>query len=179
MPFWETADKLPNTSAKAGDDVDMLRIIAAAIAFVVCTFEGYSKKRELKERTVFLSEISLLLERFAVGIRCDRMSDELLERENCYFANVVKQFAKESDARTAWEKACDALPKKRGETAVLRELGRSFGTSDKEGTLRLLECCETEIATLKTASEKEYAKCGKAFFRMWTLCGIGAAVLIV
>lgn len=161
--------------------MDFFRILAAAVAFSVCTFEGYRRGRELKDRSEFLTEIELLIEHFSAGIRCSgRTSDELLESERGYFALLVKTFKSDcGDMRTAWEKACDQLSEKREETALLRELGRSLGSSDKESTLRLLERCGAEIAALKTAAEADHSKRGKAFFQVGTLCGIGAAVLMI
>ena len=161
--------------------MEVLRITAAVVAFSVCTFEGYRRSSELKDRAKFLTETELMLERFSIGIRCaGRTSDELLENERGQFAQFVRAFNKDcGDMRAAWEKACDTLPKNREETALLRELGRSLGASDKESTLRLLERCKSEVAALKTAADEEYSKRGKAFFQVGTLCGIGAAILMI
>lgn len=161
--------------------MEVLRITAAAIAFSVCAFEGWRRSRELKDRVKFLAETELMLERFSIGIRCaGRTSDELLENERGHFAALVKTFAEDcGDMRAAWEKACDTLPKDREETALLRELGRSLGASDKESTLGLLERCAAEFRSLKTAAETDHSKRGKAFFQVGTLCGIGAAILMI
>lgn len=161
--------------------MDMLRFIAAATAFSVCAFEGYRRGRELKDRALFLEETALLIERFSIGIRCcGRTPDELLENEHGTFAQLVKEFKSElCDSRAAWEKACGTLPKNRGEAALLKDLGRSLGSFDKESALQLLERCGAEIDALKCAAQAEYSKRGKAFFQVGTLCGIGAAVLII
>ena len=161
--------------------MEYLRITAAAVAFSVCAFEGWRRSRELKDRAKFLAETELMLERFTIGIRCaGRTSDELLKNERGHFAALVKTFEADcGDVRAAWEKACDTLPKKHEETALLRELGRSLGASDKESTLDLLERCKAELISLKTAAEADHSKRGKAFFQVGTLCGIGAAVLII
>lgn len=161
--------------------MEFLKITAAAVAFSVCAFEGYQRSRELKDRAKFLSETELMLERFSIGIRCaGRTSDELLETECTHFARLVRAFKDElGDTRAAWEKACDTLPKKREETALLRELGKSLGAADKESTLDLLERCKAELMSLKTAAEADWSKRGKALFQVGTLCGIGAAVLII
>ena len=161
--------------------MELLKITAAAVAFSVCAFEGWWRSRELKDRAKFLTETELMLERFTIGIRCaGRTSDELLENERGQFAALVKAFEADcGDMRAAWENACDMLPKKREETALLRELGRSLGAADKESTLDLLERCKAELMSLKAAAEADYTKRGKAFFQVGTLCGIGAAVLII
>lgn len=161
--------------------MEVLRIMAAAVAFAVCAYEGYRRSRELKDRVMLLAETELMLEHFSTGIRCaGRTSDELLEKERGQFARLVREFNADcGDMRTAWDKACDTLPKDREETSVLRELGRSLGAADKESALRLLERCGAEIASLKVAAEEDCAKRGKVFCQVGTLCGIGAAVLIV
>lgn len=161
--------------------MDVLRLLAAALAFAVGAFAGYRKSRELKDRAVFLAEIGSLLERFCIGIKSfKRTSDELLENENGEFARLVKGYRSERpDVREAWEKACGQLPKKHEETALLSELGRSLGSSDTESTLRLLEQCAAQISRLKTAADAEFTKRGRAVFQVGALCGIGAAVLII
>ena len=161
--------------------MEVLRITAAAIAFSVCAYEGWRRGRELKNRAKFLAETEVMLERFSIGIRCaGRTSDELLDRENGHFAALVKTFAEDcGDMRAAWEKACDMLPKNREETALLRELGRSLGAADKESTLSLLERCKAELVSLKASADADYSKRGKAFFQVGTLCGIGAAILMI
>lgn len=161
--------------------MDVLRTLAAALAFAVGAFAGYRKSRELKDRAVFLAEISSLLERFNIGIKnFKRTSDELLENENGEFARIVKSYQnQQKDFREAWEKACEELPKNREETALLSELGRSLGSSDTESTLRLLEQCAAQISRLKAAADAEFAKRGRAVFQVGALCGIGAAILII
>lgn len=161
--------------------MDIFRLLAAALALGIGASWGFGRKHELRERVVFLSEISSLLERFITGIKnFKRTSDELLENENGAFAGLVKSFRDDrNDIRAAWEKACEQLPKKREETALLSELGRSLGSSDTESTLRLLERCAERISQLKSAAEAEFEKRGKAEFRIGALCGIGAAILII
>lgn len=159
----------------------MLRIIAAAAAFLLCTLEGRRRSRELGERAEFLAETLLLTERFAIGIRCARRTpEELLRNERGKFAELVKRSAEASpNIRAAWELACGELPQKREETALLRELGRTLGSADGESALELLERTSAELALLKERAETEYSKRGAALFQVGTLCGAGLAILIL
>lgn len=159
----------------------MLRIIAAVAAFLLCTLEGSRRSRELSERVSFLSEALLLVGRFSTGIRCaGRTSDELLENEHGSFAELVKAHRETyGDVRAAWEAACGRLPKKREETALLRELGRSLGSADRESALDLLERTAEELTALKARAEAEYSKRGTALLQVGTLCGAGLAILIL
>lgn len=159
----------------------MLRIIAAVTAFLLCSLEGIRRSRELCERAAFLSETVLMIGRFSMGIRCaGRTSDELLESEHGTFAELVKaDRAACGDTRAAWEAACGRLPKKRAETALLKELGRSLGFADRESALDLLERTAAELTALKAQAEAEYSKRGTALLQMGTLCGAGLAILIL
>ncbi len=159
----------------------MLRIIAAVTAFLLCALEGSRRSRELRERAACLSETLLMLGRFSIGIRCaGRTSDELLESEHGSFAELVKaQRETCGDTRAAWESACGKLPKKREETALLRELGLSLCSADKESALELLDRTAAELTALKTQADDEYSKRGGAMLRIGALCGAGLAILIL
>lgn len=159
----------------------MLRIIAALAAFLICSSEGLRRSRELRERVAFLSETVLLVGRFSAGIRfAGRTSDELLESEHGSFAELVKAHRETcGDTRAAWEAACGELPKKREETALLKELGHSLGTADRESALELLERTASELTALKTRAEAEYSRRGTALLQVGTLCGAGLAILIL
>lgn len=161
--------------------MDMLKIIASVFVFAVCAFEGNRRTREMRERVLFLAEISGLIERFESGIRsAERTTDELLGKENGRFALLVKEYsAQTGDIRDGWRKACETLSKYAEETAVLEELGKTLGSFDKESTLAHLKRSAEEIAELRKTAEEEYARRGKPLSRVWTLCGLGLAILII
>lgn len=158
-----------------------MRTAAAVIALFCCVFEGSRRSGMLKERVKILSELMLMLNNFSIEIRCSGLTlDELMSRERGGFAERFRQARKScADARAAWESACGGLPEKYEETALLQELGRLLGTSDKAGQLRLLELYLEQISRLKESAESSYAKKGKAYFQVGVLCGIAAAILII
>lgn len=154
----------------------MLRVIAAIAAFALCTYEGYRRSRILKVRVELLTELSALSERIPMGIRSAKPVKELIGTSGA-FERRVTELAEQYDFPTAWEMACELLSSP--ERELMSELGRTLGSADRESALNLLESFSAELHRIKTAAEDDYSKRGKAIARVGTLCGIGAAVLLI
>ena len=125
-----------------------------------------------------------MLSCFAIEIRCSAPTlDELCERARGRFAELLRERRSIcEDFHTAWEQACGSLTQNgfgEEEAELLRELGKSLGTSDAAGQLKLLELNEERIAALYSSAEADYAAKGKLFRSVGMLCGIGAAILII
>lgn len=159
----------------------MLRFIAAFIALACCAAEGYRRSARLKTRVKSLGEIERMLSGFAIEIRCSALTvDELMRNSRGRFAELFAQCRGNSEnSKSAWERACGMLPQKDEETALLRELGRSLGTSDRAGQLQLLELYSARISELRSIAELSCSQKAQAVFRVGILCGIAAAVLII
>lgn len=159
----------------------MLRVIAAFIALACCAAEGYRRSVRLKIRVKTLGEIERMLSGFAIEIRCSALTvDELMNRSRGQFAELFARCREESEnSKSAWEAACGLLPQKDEETALLRELGHSLGTSDRAGQLQLLELYCDRISELRSTAELSCSQKAQAVFRVGILCGIAAAVLII
>lgn len=159
----------------------MLRLIAAFIALACCAAEGYRRSARLKIRVESLGEIERMLNDFAIEIRCSALTvDELMRRADGHFAELFARCRENSEnAKSAWEAACGLLPQKDKETALLRELGCSLGTSDRAGQLQLLELYSERISDLRAAAESDCLRKAQAVQRVGILCGIAVAVLII
>lgn len=157
-----------------------MRWIAAMAAFLLCALEGQRRRRALRERAELLNELLLMLNDFAIGIRCRSSTlDELLSAENGRFArNVTQKMQDGADIRSAWDLSCAELPKS-PEKMLLNELGHALGTSDKSGQIRLLELYVTRISALRDEAEGCYRQKGDAMSKVGMLCGAAAAVLIL
>lgn len=158
-----------------------MRILAAVIALICCAAEGWRRSAALRERAVFLGEISRMLNEFLIEIRCAGSTlDELISRADGRFADSVRDCAAGGGGtRSAWEQACRRLPKGGGERALLTELGQSLGTSDRDGTLRLIELYAGRFSALESEARAAYSQKGKAVVQVGALCGIAAAILII
>lgn len=156
-----------------------MRLAAAALILLCCAFEGARRSFSLKRRLEFLDEIVSMLTEFAIEIRFRAPTlDELLRTQTGAFARAVESQT-ECDVREAWESACSAFSPKMQETALLREFGRSFGSSDSEGQLQLLELYIERFSKLRESAEAEYSRKGKALVRVGVLCGAAGAVLVL
>ncbi|MCM1164669.1 MAG: stage III sporulation protein AB [Lachnospiraceae bacterium] len=158
-----------------------MRLLAALIALACCVLEGFRRKGALKRRAEFTGEISRMLSGFLIEIRCSGATlDELIRRADGRFAELARGYiAVGEDARGAWELACSQLPKNSGERALLDELGRDFGTSDREGTLRLVELYAERFSELEREAREAYSRKGRAVAQVGALCGIAAAIMII
>ena len=160
-----------------------MRWVLAIAAFLLCAYEGRRRSMKLKNRAALLSEVLAMLNNFSIEIRCRSLTlDELLSGESGSFARLVLQkradFGETGDIRSAWNAACEELPKSREKT-LLSEFGQSFGKTDKSGQLRLLEMYAAQIGALKDEAESSYRQKGGALSKIGMLCGAAAAVLIL
>ncbi len=162
-----------------------MRILLSFLAFALCFFEGLRQSTLLKRRACLIEELCGLLNGFAIEIRCCAPTlDELCEKAEGTFADILKGCRADApDIITAWESACEklaALPCcKKDEAELMRALGRSLGRSDAAGELSLLEMYREKLETLSKAAQEDFAGKGKLFRSVGTLCGIGAAILII
>ncbi len=158
-----------------------MRLAAAVLILLCCAFEGMRRSLSLKKRVDFLSEIVSMLTDFAIEIRFRAPTiDELLRKQTGSFARMAEaELENGFDVRAAWERACNAFPRKNEEIALLRELGQSFGGSDSEGELKLLELYTERFSGLRESAEAEYSRKGKALARVGVLCGVAGAVLVL
>lgn len=158
-----------------------MRFLAAIIALACCVLEGFRRSAALKKRALFLGEISRMLSDFLIGIRCSGLTlDELIGRAEGKFAELLRGYTRVGeDAKSAWEKACSRLPQKYAEASLLTELGQSIGTSDRDGTLRLIELYAERFSVLESDARQAYTQKGKAVMQIGALCGVAAAVIII
>lgn len=158
-----------------------MRILLALAALSLCVFAGIRKSLSLKKRADFLGEILTMLGNFSseITLRAPTL-DELVENESGAFAReVVLQKANSADIKTAWESACAALPQKNEEAALLAEFGKSLINSGTESAPEVIAVYSEKIARLEKLAREEYSQKGGAFRKIWALCGIAAAVLII
>ena len=158
-----------------------MRILLALAAFALCVFEGVRKSLSMKKRADFLSEILTMLSNFSSEIQLRAPTfEQLVESEKCAFAkDVASRKANSVDIKTAWESACAALPQKNEEAALLSEFGRALINSGTESAPEVIAVYSEKIARVEKHARDDYSQKGGAFRKIWALCGIAAAVLII
>ena len=158
-----------------------MRVFLALAALSLCIFEGMRKSLSMKKRAEFLGEILTMLQDFSseIVLRAPTF-EQLVERENCAFAkDVASRKASSADIKTAWESACAALPQKNEEAALLSAFGKALINSGTEGALEVIAVYSEKIARLEKQARDDFSQKGGAFRKIWALCGIAAAVLII
>ncbi len=162
-----------------------MRVLLSFLAFALCFAEGLRQSTLLKRRACLIEDLCGLLNGFAIEIRCCAPTlDELCEKAQGTFADMLKDCRADApDIITAWDNACErlaALPCcKKDEAELMRTLGRSLGRSDAAGELSLLDMYKEKLETLGKAAREDAEGKGKLFRSVGTLCGIGAAILII
>lgn len=158
-----------------------MRIVIALAALGLCVYEGIRRSLVLKKRAEFLGEILTMLDNFSSKITLSAPTlEELVAGENCRFAREVAARTAENVAiNSAWESTCLAVPRKNEESAVLSEFGKSLINSGSAGAVDVIAVYSEKIARLERQAREDYSKKGGAFRKIWALCGIAAAILIV
>lgn len=162
-----------------------MRLLPAALTFLICTMFGMMKSAELKKRAALLSELKQLAAEFSVSIRCTAPTlDELAGQCTGIFGELLRsELSQREDIREAWENAAMRLSQcsfcGKEESRLLTELGQSLGTCDAEGQLSLLEMYSEKLDKLCKSADEDSRTKGKLFRSVGTLAGAGAAILII
>ncbi len=158
-----------------------MRFVIAAAALFMCVYEGIRRSLILKKRAEFLAEIHTMLDNFSSKIILSAPTlEELIAGESCRFARTVAEKASENiGINSAWESACLALPQKNEERALLSEFGKALINSGAAGATDVISVYSEKIARLERQARDDYSKKGGAVGKIWALCGIAAAILIV
>lgn len=158
-----------------------MRLVIALAALVMCIYEGIRRSLVLKNRADFLGEIHTMLDNFSSKIVLSAPTlEELIEGESCRFAReVAARTSEKIGINSAWESACLALPQKNEERALLSEFGKALINSGSAGAVDVISVYSEKIARLERQARDDYSKKGGAVGKIWALCGIAAAILIV
>ena len=62
---------------------------------------------------------------------------------------------------------------------ILTEIGSGLGGSDTEGQLSLLTLGGSMLSRALDEAEQEYRSKSRMLMSVWTLCGIGAGIIII
>lgn len=143
----------------------------------------------LKRRCTALRELSAILDgmRNKIRYRTPRMS-ELIEETageaafsgNIFIKKVCSGLRSGMTANEAWISSAETTPFfSDTDREILTEIGAGLGNSDTEGQLSLLSLGSAMIGRALEDAEREYAGKSRMLMSVWTLCGIGAGIIII
>ena len=83
-------------------------------------------------------------------------------------------------AQEAWTAAAGTTPFfSENDRRILADIGSRLGGTDTEGQLSMLALGSTLISRGLESAELEYSRKSRTLMSVWTLCGIGAGIIII
>ena len=166
----------------------MLRIIAALMFTLAGAFAGGAFSLRLRERREICRCIALLLDEAAVGIRCRGADVYELSRSFrsspglsglSFLEWLPERFEPGREFRTQWQEALSRQELPDEEMQLLAEFGDSFGRSDAEGQLTVIEGLRERLGRITISREEAYAQKGRMYRSVGVLFGVMAGILVV
>ena len=123
---------------------------------------------KIRYRSVRLTE--LITETAGEGIYAD-----------CPFVKLLSENVRAGiPPAEAWESsAANAVFLGSRDRELLYSVGAGLGSSDTEGQLSMLALGSSMLQKALAEAENEYSRKGSTMLGVWTLCGIGAGILIL
>ena len=143
----------------------------------------------LERRCRALREIAVLLDEMQIKIRyrSPRMT-ELIEEtaaesafaDNAFIRRVCMAMREGSPINEAWSFAAKTSPfLTETDRDILTDIASGLGGSDTEGQLSLLSLGGTMIDRALEQAENDRSGRSRMLMSVWTLCGIGAGIIIL
>ncbi|MCR4779482.1 MAG: stage III sporulation protein AB [Ruminiclostridium sp.] len=158
-------------------------------AAAICTAAGVVFSAALERRCCVLREISAMLAEMQVkiryrSVRLSELTDELAESGVYPHCSFIRAAADDIRAgmpvSEAWGAAVSkALFLTAGDRDILLGIGSGLGGSDTDGQLSLLALGAAMIGRALEEAERERAAKSRMLLGVWTLCGIGAGIMIL
>lgn len=158
-------------------------------AAAICTAAGAAFSAALKRRCAVLRDIAAILAGMQVKIRYRsvRMSELISEAASearfahCGFIRAVSENMRGGmTVNEAWnEAAAGALFLTDRDRDILKSIGADLGGSDTDGQLSLLALGASMIDKALEEAERESSAKSRMLLSVWTLCGIGAGILLI
>ena len=156
---------------------------------VICTAAGAAFSAALERRCAVLRDIAAIIEGMRVKIRYRsvRMSELISEAASearfarCGFIHTVSEKMHGGmSVNEAWcEAASRALFITEADRDILKGIGADLGCSDTDGQLSLLALGASMIEKAIDEAERERTAKSRMILSVWTLCGIGAGILLI
>lgn len=159
-----------------------MRIILAVGAFLLSFAVGMTASWKLKKRREILEQLSLMLGEFSIEMRYIRPTlGQLIQSVGGEFGRFLHRT--DDEPPVIWESACDMLSAtgwcNNEEIILLRSLGGSLGTTNTDGQLSVIALHNEKLQLLLEKARQEEQKKSRMLRMVGTLCGVGAAVMLI
>lgn|GEM_PF-1589519 len=158
-------------------------------AATICTAAGAVFSAILKRRCTVLRETASILDEMQTKIRyrSTRMTELISEISaesafagNEFIAGAAAGMRSGLPVSEAWIRAADTAPfYSESDRDILKNIGSGLGNSDTEGQLSQLALGSSMLGRALEEAERECAGKSRMLISVWTLCGIGAGIIII
>ncbi len=145
-------------------------------------FSGLLKRRVeiFRQTVIMLDKISNLIKYRSYNVfeLCDEIKNDDMLYEMSFVSiergDGIPFSELWNDSVQKW-----SVPIKNNERDIYSDLGKSLGTTDKEGQISSLLLFETEFEKMLSSAEKEYSEKSKLFRTLGVLAGAFASVILI
>ena len=165
----------------------VIKISAMLLTILGGAFFGIDRSEKLKNRAEICREIEKVLQICEFTIKSsdsDVYSIAGKLKNNSFnglsfFRNLPERYEAGKNFRNDWENAILKSKLESEEKQLLREFGRTLGTSDTDGQLKVISAYIEEIHSLYEQRKAEYTKKGKLYRSLGILGGIMAGIIVI
>ncbi len=156
---------------------------------MICTAAGAAFSSALKRRCTMLRSVLGALDEMSAKIRyagiplnelIAEMTGERAYSDCTFLKRTAAGMNSGLTASEAWTAAADTTPFfSDNDRRILADIGSRLGGTDTEGQLSMLALGSTLISRELEAAELECSRKSRTLMSVWTMCGIGAGIIII
>ncbi len=156
---------------------------------MICTAAGVVFSLALKQRCKQLRMMLSLIGEVSSEIRYSavplpelmrELSEKCSYRDLAFLGKVCEGTEHGMTVQDAWTRAVETASfLNENDREILYDVGGRLGESDTDGQLLMLSQAEEMLSRSLTEAEADCSRRAGAILRVWTLCGIGAGMVII
>lgn len=168
-----------------------MKTVLIIFMMIICTLTGSYFSGRLKQKCVFLKEVSYMLEelRLLIEFECAEVGEiiqRLLKNKRLSELGFLKEIAAKIDLGTdfglLWESAVEMQQYaflSSEEKEFIKEIGRKLGKSDITGQINAIKFEKNELESMIRTADEDYCRKAKLYRSLGVLCGAFFAIMFI
>ncbi|MGN0553218.1 MAG: stage III sporulation protein AB [Oscillospiraceae bacterium] len=168
-----------------------MKTVLIFIIIIVCTLMGSYFSERLKQKCIFLKEISYMLEELRLLIEFESAEvGEIIQRlmknqrlsELGFIKNIADRMDVGTDFGSLWENAVEMQQYSflsSEEKEFIKEIGRKLGKSDINGQINAIKFEKNELENMIRSAADDYCRKAKLYRSLGVLCGAFIAIMFI
>lgn len=168
-----------------------MKTVLIVSIMIICTLTGSYFSGRLKQKCIFLKDISYMLEELRLLIEFESAEvGEIIQRllknkrlsELGFISDIAERIAVGSDFGSLWESAVemqhyDFLSSE--EKEFIKDIGRKLGKSDINGQINAIKFEKNELENMIRTADDDYCRKAKIYRSLGVLCGAFIAIMFI